>query len=225
LQVTPQLCVSGLQAAVPFPFVGPGQTEQLGPHACAVSAEHALAVPHAFCPTGQTHALPFWTKVGSHAKPHAPAVQVPAACGGTVELQFTQLRPHVAGASAEQVVAPPQAFVPLAQTQAPPTCTNPGLQANPHWPEVQVGDAFAGAVHAVQFGPQRAGVSGLQVVSTPHTFVFAPQTQAPPLEMKLGSHWNPQAPLEQVAAECGGAVHGVQLAPHTTGVSAVHVAG
>lgn len=140
LQVTPQLCVSGLQAAAPFPLVGPGQMVQFGPQAFAVSAAH----------------VPGW----------------------------------------------PQVFVPAAQTQPPaPSETNPfaASQVKPQAPVVQVAMAPAGTGHLVQLAPQRSGLSALQVVSAPQTFVFAGQTQPRPWRRNVGSHWKSHAPELQTA--------------------------
>ena len=225
--MTRQLCVSGLQAAAPLPVVGPGQTVQLGPQAAALSAAHVPGWPQVFVPAAQTHPpAPSETNpfAASQVKPHAPAVHVampPAGTGHTV-----QLAPHRSGLSALQVVSAPQAFVFTGQTQPPaPLETNDGLHANPHAPAVQVGEACTGAVQALQAVPHRDGVSGLHAVSAPHTFAPSGHTQAPPVETNVASHWNPHPPFVQVAAECGGAEHGVQLAPQTAAVSATHVAG
>jgi hypothetical protein len=79
----------------------------------------------------------------------------------------------------------------------------------------------------LQFGPQAAIVSGAHAVAVAAGQAFWPagHTQAPPVEMNVPSHWNPQPPFVQVPCACGGGEQAVQLAPQTAAVSATHVEG
>lgn len=106
------------------------QSTQFGPQAAVVSRAQVVAAPQTFVPVGQAQppalsgTKPF---AMSQVKPHWPLLHDGIECGG--DGQTLQPGPQLVTVSALHVVAPLQAFVPAAQTQAPtPSKTNPGWQ-------------------------------------------------------------------------------------------------
>jgi len=184
LQVTPHVCVSGLQAAEPFPPMGAPQGVQLGPQATAVSSEQIAAPPQAFCPAGQAHPpAPSGTKVALQLSPQAPAVQLAVACAGAVHA--TQFGPQAAGVSVWQTPGEAQVFVPVGQTQFPRLSDwNPPLHCTPHTPAMQVAAPFGVPGQLTQFGPQVAGVSATHEALPPQVLLPVGQTQEFPLWTK-----------------------------------------